>query len=215
MGKETMLGKKLKALREMRGWSQYKLSMLSGIPRSSISLIELGQIINPRADVLIKIADVFRIPIEELYQAAGYVKEDKATYRHQETPEELLNRAKAATPITLEVCRDFTLHAGEPVEPTETVLIDRTEAVGKDLYAYKVQGDCLAPEIQDGDRLILDRRADVEAGDIIAAQVQGMVHIGRLKKVGDELWLENNHGRFKLEDCEIVAKVIEVNRRLA
>ncbi len=60
----------------------------------------------------------------------------------------------------------------------------------------------------------MDRRSDVKSGDIVACLIDEAVHIGRLKKIGEDLWLENNHGRFKLESAEIVAKVIEVNRRL-
>ncbi len=60
----------------------------------------------------------------------------------------------------------------------------------------------------------MDRRSDVKSRDIVACLIDEVIHIGWLKKINDELWLENNHGRFKLESAEIVAKVIEVNRRL-
>ena len=38
--------------------------------------------------------------------------------------------------------------------------------------------------------------------------------IARLRKVADELYLENNQGRFKFEESEVAASVIEVIRRL-
>lgn len=208
------LGQRVKRLREIRGWTKGQLTQRAGLSKTHVRKIEAGQRVNVRAEVIAKLASAFDIPVEELYQAAGYIKEGKTPYKRKETPEELWRRAMLSTPVTLEVCRDFTLHAGEPVEPAEYLHIDRSRATRKDLYAYRVQGDCLKPEINDGDTIIVDRRSDVEVGDIAACQVKGEVHIGRLKKVADELWLENNHGRFKLEDCEIVALVIEVNRRL-
>lgn len=211
---DVTLGEIIKSLREARNWSQEQLARRSGLPRGRIATWEHRKAKKISASDLLALASAFEIPVEEIYQAAGYIKEGKAPYKHKETPEELWRRAMLSTPVTLEVCQDFTLHAGEPVEPAENVHIDRSRATGKDLYAYRVQGDCLKPEINDGDTIIVDRRSDVEAGDTVACLIQNEVHIGRLKKVADELWLENNHGRFKLESAEIVAKVIEVNRRL-
>ena len=50
-------------------------------------------------------------------------------------------------------------------------------------------------------------------GDL-TGQIDGELHIARLKKVADELWLENNHGKHKFQDCQVSAVVIEVVRRL-
>ena len=207
------IGQKIKELRKERGWSQYKLAEKAGVPRTSLASWELDRTV-PKTEFILKLTRALNITVEELYQAAGYIKETKTPYRHKETPEELWRRAMLATPITLQVCEDFTLHAGEPVEPAEYVHVDRPRATGKDLYAFRVKGDCLSPEINDGDTLIVDRRSDVKSDDVVACLMDREVHIGRLKKVDEDLWLENNHGRFKLESAEIVAKVIEVNRRL-
>jgi len=202
------VGQKIKQLRKELGWSQYTLSKESGLPRASLASWERNRTV-PKTDVLLKLANIFDVPVEVFYQAAGYVKESRVPYRHKETPEELCRRAMIASPVTLVVCRDFTLHDGEPVEPPESVYIDRARATGKDLYAFRVQGDFLKPQINEGDVLIVDRGSDVEGGDLVACQVRGRIHVGRLKKIEDEIWVEDNHGRFKLEDCEIVAKVIK------
>ena len=95
MGKREGLAKKLKTLREDRGWSQAKLAMLSGVTRSHISVIELGRIKNPRSDVLIKLAQAVKVPVGEFFAAAGYIGEAKSTYDYKETPEQVLENIKS------------------------------------------------------------------------------------------------------------------------
>jgi len=95
MSREEGLGKKLRELREERGWSQAKLAMLSSVGRSHISLIELGGIKHPRADVILNLAKAFGIRPEELYQAAGYISELRATYDSKETPGQVLDDIKS------------------------------------------------------------------------------------------------------------------------
>jgi len=40
------------------------------------------------------------------------------------------------------------------------------------------------------------------------------VYVAWLRKVGDELWLENNNNRDKLKECQEIAPVIECIKRL-
>jgi len=77
------------------------------------------------------------------------------------------------------------------------------------LEGYRVQGNCLEPLIMEGDIIIIDREAAIDHGDYVATLCQGELRIGKLKKMADELWLENNHGTVKLEECQASAKVIE------
>ena len=88
------LGSTLRKFREERGWSQAQLAMKADVPRSNISLIELGRLANPRADVLLKLARAFNIPVEEFYQAAGYIKDVRVPYKADQTSEEILEDLK-------------------------------------------------------------------------------------------------------------------------
>src|SRR4030042_3460572 len=99
MVQNQSLGGTLRKFREERGWSQAQLAIKAGVPRSSISLIELGRLANPRADVLLRFARAFNIPVEELYQAAGY-EVGAMTERRVETPEEILEKLRVAQPIS-------------------------------------------------------------------------------------------------------------------
>ena len=91
---EETLGGKVRSLREARGWSQEQLARKSGLTRGHISVIELRGDTHPRTDVLLKLASAFNIPVEELYQAAGYIREAKVPYNSDKTPEQILEDLK-------------------------------------------------------------------------------------------------------------------------
>ena len=146
-------------------------------------------------------------------QAAGYIKEASIPY-HAETPEEILDRLKLATPISIPIYTDFPFHAGDPVQPVDFVYRTRARNTNRSVEGYLVHGGCLEPQIYSGDIVIVDRQGEINSGDIIACLLDGELHIGRLRKIADELWLENNDGRRRFEDCQVAAPVIECIRRL-
>jgi len=206
------LGLKIKQLRQERGWSQAQLALKSGLSRSHISLIELRKFSHPRTDVLMKLARVFNIPVEELYQAAGYEVEAKIE-RRAETPEEILEKLRVAQPISVPVYGEFhwgTVHD----EPVEYVYRAKIREAGKNLEGYVVRGDCMAPKIEPGDIVIVDRDRSPEPGNVVICITRGRIVVGRLKVVENEVWMENNKEQVKLEECQAAAVVIEVVKRL-
>jgi phage repressor protein C with HTH and peptisase S24 domain len=187
--------------------------MKAGVPRSNISLIELGRLANPRADVLLNLAKALNIRVEELYQAAGYIKEAKVE-RRMETAEEILEKLKVAQPISVPVYGEFhwgTVHD----EPLEYVYRARIREAGKNLEGYVVRGDCMAPKIESGDIVIVNRDRAPEPGNIVICVTRGQIRVGRLKVIKNETWVENNKEQVKLEECQAAAVVIEVVKRLA
>lgn len=211
------LSEKIKALRLERGWTQLRLARQSGLDRGYIANLEGTRAIKrPSADALLKLARAFNIKPEELYEAAGYVKGDQDNYHRQETPEEILDRLKLATPISIPVYpwEAFPFHAGEAIEPIEYVYRARPKMTTKNIEAYIAHGNCLEPRINDGDIIVIDRNGMIDNGDVVACLIDNQFHVLRVHKVVDELWLENNHGKFKFEQCVEAAPVIEVIRRL-
>ena len=61
-----MIAKRLKELRKKAGWSQQKLAEEAGLSYNTITKIEQGAAIKPTIQTMIKIADAFRISIDEL-----------------------------------------------------------------------------------------------------------------------------------------------------
>jgi transcriptional regulator with XRE-family HTH domain len=61
------LGKRVRALREKRKWSQEGLAYQSGLARSFTGAIERGEK-DLRLTTLVKLANTFRIPIAQLFK---------------------------------------------------------------------------------------------------------------------------------------------------
>jgi len=208
------LAQKLKELRLERGWTQQEVANRSGISRQSVSYLEQRDRGRPPADILLKLARAFNIKPEELYRAAGYITEITDTSPRTETPEEILDRLRLATPVSIPIYIDYPFHAGDPVEPVEFVYRARSKLAKKNIEGYIVHGDCLEPQINNGDIIIVDREGEINNGDIIACLIDSEIHIARLRKIAGELWLENKDGRRKFEECQVAAPVIESIRRL-
>jgi len=209
------LAQKLKDSRLQRSWTQLDVAKRSGLDRSYISYLEQpGKSGRPSAEALLKLAHAFNIKPEELYQAAGYIKETKGTTPRLETPEEILDRLKLATPVSIPIYTDYPFHAGDPVEPIDFVYRARPKLANKNIEGYVVHGKCLEPHVNNGDIIVVDREGEIDNGDIIACLLDNELHIAKLRKIADELWLENNNGRRKFQDCQVAAPVIECIRRL-
>jgi transcriptional regulator with XRE-family HTH domain len=88
------LALKIIELRKERGWTQNELAKRSGIDRGAIASMETGKAKKPTTANLLKLAETFAIHPEELYVAAGYIKEARTTYNYNETPEQILERLK-------------------------------------------------------------------------------------------------------------------------
>jgi len=61
-----MIAKRLKELRKKTGWSQQKLAEKADLSYNTITKIEQGAATKPTIQTMIKIADAFRISIDEL-----------------------------------------------------------------------------------------------------------------------------------------------------
>jgi len=61
-----MIAKRLKELRKKSGWSQQRLAEKAGLSYNTITKIEQGAATKPTIQTMIKIADAFRISLDEL-----------------------------------------------------------------------------------------------------------------------------------------------------
>lgn len=61
-----MIEKQLKGLRKKAGWSQQKLAEKAGLSYNVITKIEQGAAKNPNIQTIIKLANAFKISLDEL-----------------------------------------------------------------------------------------------------------------------------------------------------
>ncbi len=202
-------GAKIRQLREQRGITQTELAKRAGVTRGYIAQIETGLIKESGMDTFRRLASGLGMTLDELDAAVR-----GETLKPTEEPEDWLERYRAAQPYRLQIRTDFVAHAGEPVQPPQYYWIPRGGAAPVGIEAIKVKGNCLEPVIQEGDVIIVDKNAEVNIGNVVACTYQDELHLGRLRKIAGEVFLENGHGTFKLEECPHVAKVIQIERTL-
>src|SRR5205823_14124607 len=73
MGKHATLANRLKELRRALTWTQQDLSRASGLTRSYISRLEMGDIALPSSEKLRALAQSLGTIPDDLLQAAGYI----------------------------------------------------------------------------------------------------------------------------------------------
>lgn len=71
--RKKRFGQRVRALREAKNWTQEDLANNSGLSRSYVSRLELGDIALPRNDKLGHLAFALGTSNEDLLEAAGYI----------------------------------------------------------------------------------------------------------------------------------------------
>ena len=66
------LGDKIRQLREEGGLTQGQLAARSSVSQGYLSQLENGEVKNPSAAVLLRVAQAVRVNSDELFEAAGY-----------------------------------------------------------------------------------------------------------------------------------------------
>lgn len=73
MGRYTPLAQRIKDLRHVMGFTQQDLSRESGLSRSYISRLEMGDIALPSRDKIRSLAHALGTTLDDLLQAAGFL----------------------------------------------------------------------------------------------------------------------------------------------
>ncbi len=89
------LGDRIRKLRDERELTQGQLALSSSVSQGYLSQLENGEVKNPSAAVLLRVAQAVDVDPDELFEAAGYptVRTLRATYERYESTidEELLS----------------------------------------------------------------------------------------------------------------------------
>jgi hypothetical protein len=83
----------------------------------------------------------------------------------------------------------------------------------EDIEAYKTKGNCLAPEVCEGDILTVNRRLTPQVGDLVVAYWRGIVAYYRVDQDGQP-YLQNGHGIFSIPSNATCGVVTGRHRKL-
>lgn len=216
----NQLGELIRTLRKEKGLSQEELAEISGIPRSTIHVYEAKGVAEPKAAVLLKIASALNVDIGIFYAAAGmgaYINSKKTATRIKD----LLDELYIQLPVEVPVYDSFSAvcgHIGKRlnIEPINIIYRSKANAV-KYLEAYVISNSDMAPLIEAGDILVIDRTMKPGVGNIVLclSGYDKAEIIGKVVAEEDTLKVVNNSLSIKLEDCSVCCVVITMRRNFA
>lgn len=152
LGKAMNLGEKIRQLREERRLTQGQLASRSSLSQGYLSQLENGEVKNPSAAVLLRVAQAMSVDADDLFEAAGYptVRTMRQIYEsYRATVDEDLLRYLARLP------RDRQRRLLHLLEGMESVLSGAGESVpgGQEEPATSA-----VPTMGSGNGLALSRR---------------------------------------------------------
>jgi transcriptional regulator with XRE-family HTH domain len=178
--------------------SQRALARKAGLSPSFISLIEDGKYKLTSPETIEKLAGALEIDKEDFYQALS-----TKTYIYKtsnpKSIQDLTIREIQANIIEVPVVAD--MHA--PGQPIEYLYIPQQKTGHKNFYGVRIMGDCLAPKVEDGDIIIIDKDDYPDNGKSILCYHNGEEHprIIKYKKPKD------------IENCEIYGVILWIMKK--
>jgi transcriptional regulator with XRE-family HTH domain len=192
------LGEIIREHRKRRNLSQSELAKLADVDPSFISRIEKGDYKLTSVKSLQGLSRALKIKIEEL---TGAIVSNKLIIKDA-PPRSIYEITKELQTTLIEVPVVAELHM--PGEIVEYIYIPRVGPGQANYVGVKAKGYCLAPDIMDGDTVIIDQDAAPEVGKTILCYHNGREH--------PELFKMKRSGQVK--DCEIYGVVVGIFRRM-
>jgi len=216
----TTFGRRLRQLREARGWDRHKAAKELGVHYSTIAKWENDERFPSGQDMLSRIATVFGVSLDELL---GLLQVGNSTKPYEfPTQHTRAQLSELTTALRFAIVPLYgTVPAGQPNfvmdEPLDYVSIPEN-LVGHADFAVLVQGDSMIGlGIDDGDILLVRRQDTAGDGDIVIARVNGGEYtVKRLR-----LWpgrppvLESGNPKYppiESDDVAVIGKVVWIMR---
>ena len=197
---------RLRSVREQRNLSQKQVADYLGITSQAYGYYERGER-NPGSDNLRKLANYFDVSVDYLLGR----DQDQNQINNRYIP--LLGSVPAGIPI-------------EAIEDIEEYIDIYPRFVKHgELFALRVQGDSMEPDLRNGDIVVIEKQEFVENGDVAVVRVNGEdVTLKRVKVSTKGLMLIPSNPAYDpvFFDSDqvatlpvtIIGKVIEIRRRL-
>lgn len=154
------MGDRIKELRISKGWSQEELGERLGLKRAAINKYENGSVENIKRSTIQTLADIFGVSPAYIMAFDDSEESPKQSVEVRMIP--LVGKIPAGEPILAE----------ENIERYIPVISD---SIRKDAtyYFLDVMGDSMNLEFQEGSKLLLEKDADYNTGDIAAVRING------------------------------------------
>ena len=202
------VGALIKRLREEKELSQKQLAALSGVDRGYINQHEAGKEGSISLRIARKLAKGLGVPPEV------FLRSPDSESLPSHSPSQVLSDIEASIRAYIPVYAEVSAGEGIETEPVDWVACTRVKAAPETLRAYRVNGLCLTPEIIEGDTLIIDTALWPNNGDLVIVVIDGKAAVKRYKENGEGTkWLEDNHGKYKPENCYLHGVVTEYVRK--
>ena len=199
--------KTLSRARKVKGLTQEQVASYLGVHRTTYNRYEKG-LRAPDLDTVSKLATLFDVSTDFLLGSKPLEQEESQNH---------------LIPLL------GTVPAGVPIEAIEDVeeYIDMYPRFVKhgELFALRVQGDSMEPDLRSSDIVIVEKQDFVDSGDIAVIRVNGEdVTVKRVKLTNKGLMLIPSNpaydpvffdvGQIATLPVTIIGKVIEIRRRL-
>lgn len=196
---------------QRRGLNQSQVAAYAGVHPSSVNAWLKGSSF-PSTRSCRRLAEVFGVPVAEVYNLAGHGTPDYVPPPRQElSPVERMLEAISEMPLPVPVVEQLASAGEGQGAVIETLWVPPTATGGRrpNLLGLRVRGTSMEPEVHDGDTVIIDRDATPKPGDVVVASVGDDVFVKRLERKSDgRLVLRGNNGRLVPADEALVAGVV-------
>lgn len=202
-----------KSLRKAGGYTQDELAKKLGITRSALAMYEAGRR-QPDFKTLELIADFFNVDIDYLMG-----RTDKTTM----LPQSVIYPVYSSYRIPIVA----TVAAGVPIYSEENIesYIDYSKDPRNHVFATRVKGHSMEPDIMNGDLIIIDEEAAWDDMDIVVVTVNGTEgackRIQRIAEGVQLLSINKDYAPifYTREEVEqlpvrVLGKVVEQRRRI-
>jgi lambda repressor-like predicted transcriptional regulator len=182
-------------------WSMRQVSLDAGLSEGALKHFINGKTKKMERDNIVAVAKVLGWPAERVLKPLGYDRPSHAGGGFVAVP--LASVRVAAGMDTWEV-------SGEPVS------IESAAAQGRDLVAMLVTGECMAPAVEPGDLVLIDRNERLPIpGDLVVLATDHGPVLKRYDIEGGMPILRDGHGQgYRPNGARLVGVVFEVRRRL-
>ena len=218
-------------LRKNHNLRQVDVAGFTGIARSQLSQLESGN--NPSASIntLQKLAAFYKISLDSLISDEPKLEQTSRNRSldailSQAMAEALSNQPVAIPVVTLPVVGRIhapsdALDVIDEDEVLDYVYLSRQQISQKNVICLIIEDQCLAPEIEEGDIVVVDlNNRHPKNGWIVVVQLRDArnnmdkVKIMRYREETNWAWLEDDTETIECGNAEIKGVAIQVNKNL-